>query len=136
MVTANGRGNYGIVCHNYKKLTYQYATKEENRLELEQMENYYEDNLSLRLQFRIDGAEDGQYLVKTHYINQSNGSVQDLWKEMGYHKSLSGEEMMYMKQMGNPHMEMQTITVKGGVLELETVLMPHEIRLLEIKYQY
>ncbi len=44
--------------------------------------------------------------------------------------------MTYMKQMGNAHMEMQRVTVKDGVLELETVLMPHEIRLLEIKYQY
>lgn len=136
MVTANGRGNYAIVCHNYKKLTYQYATKEEDKLDLDQMESYYEDNLSLRLQFRIDEAEDGEYLVKSHYLNQSNGSVQDLWKEMGYQKNLSGEEMTYMKQMGNAHMEMQRVTVKDGVLELETVLMPHEIRLLEIKYQY
>ena len=35
MVTGNGRNNYTIVCHNYKKLTSRYVFSEENEIEIE-----------------------------------------------------------------------------------------------------
>jgi beta-xylosidase/AraC-like DNA-binding protein len=136
IITSNGRGNYTIVCHNYKKLTYQYAMKEEDLIEIEQKDSFVEDLFSIRLQFQLCDVDEGEYLIKSYYINQKNGSVQDIWEEMGYQKHLSVFELEYIKKMASPHMEMHKEKSVKRCLEIEAVLEPHEIRMIEIQYQY
>ena len=136
VITGNGRGNYTIVCHNYKKLTYQYAMKEDDLIEIEQQNSLFEDLSSIRLQFQLCGVDEGEYLIKSYYINQKNGSVQDIWKEMGYQQYLSVVELEYIKKMASPHIEMHKEKTGKKYLEIEAVLEPHEIRMIEIQYQY
>lgn len=136
ILTTNGRGNYTIVCHNSKNLTYRYAVKEENKIQIEEQNELFDDLEPTQLNFQINQVENGDYLVKIHYINQEIGSVQDTWKDMEYIPNLSKSEIDYLKRSSMPHIEMKRIQVEDNTLRIETRLQPHEIRILSIVYQF
>lgn len=136
IITTNGRDRYVIACHNFKKLSAQYVFSEEEKITVETIDNYMENDESLKLQFRLENVKDGDYLVKIHMVNKENGSAQDIWKRLQYSKNLARDEMQYLEKIAIPRMEMKNVHVEGGVLELENVLMAQEIRLLDIQYRY
>lgn len=136
IITTNGRDRYVIACHNFKKLSAQYVFSEEEKITVETIDNYMENDESLKLQFRLENVKDGDYLVKIHMVNKENGSAQDIWKRLQYSKNLARDEMQYLEKSAIPRMEMKNVHVEGGVLELENVLMAQEIRLLDIQYRY
>lgn len=136
IITTNGRDRYVIACHNFKKLSAQYVFFEEEKITVETIDNYMENDESLKLQFRLENVKDGDYLVKIHMVNKENGSAQDIWKRLQCSKNLARDEMQYLEKSAIPRMEMKNVHVEGGVLELENVLMAQEIRLLDIQYRY
>lgn len=136
IITTNGRDRYVIACHNFKKLSAQYVFSEEEKITVETIDNYMENDEPLKLQFRLENVKDGDYLVKIHMVNKENGSVQDIWKRLQYSKNLARDETQYLEKSAIPRMEMKNVHVEGGVLELENVLMAQEIRLLDIQYRY
>ena len=136
IITTNGRDRYVIACHNFKKLSAQYVFSEEEKITVETIDNYMENDESLKLQFRLENVKDGDYLVKIHMVNKENGSAQDIWKRLQYSKNLARDEMQYLEKSAIPRMKMKNVHVEGGVLELENVLMAQEIRLLDIQYRY
>lgn len=136
MVTANGRGNYAIVCHNSKMLTYRYSMKEENEILIDDMDSLFEEIEPIELEFTIDDIKDGDYLLKTYYINRRNGSVQDAWKDLECMETLSKEEIDYLRHNSRPNIKMKRIHVEGGKIVLSTKLLAHEIRALELIYQF
>lgn len=136
IITTNGRDRYVIACHNFKKLSAQYVFSEEEKITVETIDNYMENDESLKLQFRLENVKDGDYLVKIHMVNKENGSAQDIWKRLQYSKNMARDEMQYLEKSAIPRMEMKNVHVEGGVLELENVLMAQEIRLLDIQYRY
>ena len=90
----------------------------------------------LELKFSLKHMKNGNYLVKLYYLNQDNGNAQELWRKLEFAKGLAKDEIEYLKKRAVPTMEMKTVEVTDGVLELESVLMAQEIRLLDIQYQY
>jgi beta-xylosidase/AraC-like DNA-binding protein len=136
VVTTNGRGQYVIACHNFKNLSTDYLFKEEDEIQVEQQEQFMENTDLLKLKFSIDHVENGCYHVRIYYINSENGNVQGIWKNLGYTKRLEKEEAAYMKKRAFPGMEVRTVQVENGTLEIENVLKPQEIRLLDINYRY
>ncbi len=136
LLTTNGKGNYTIVCHNSKPLTYRYNLIEEQEITIEDMGKLYEDHKDIELQFSIKNVENGNYLVRLFYINEENGSVQDTWKDMEYIRQLSSEEVYYLRQSAMPKVELHKRNVINGILDITTRLKAHEIRLIDIRYQY
>lgn len=136
IVTTNRRGRYVINCHNFKKLSSKYVFTEEDEIKIQELDNYMEDMEPLERKFCIKNVKNGRYIVKIHYINKSNGSVQDLWKQMDYTKGLAKEELEYLRNSAMPSIKMKTVLVENGVLEIENVLKAQEIRMLDIQYQY
>lgn len=136
VITTNGRGKYVIVCHNYKRLSSKYVFSEEDQIQVDDLEWYMEDTDALNVRFCLDHMKNGSYQIKTYYINRENGSAQDIWRKMEYAKDLSKEEISYLQRQAMPHMEMKTVQVENGVLELENILLSQEIRLIEIQYRY
>jgi len=55
---------------------------------------------------------------------------------MDYISNLSKGEVEYMKRSANPKVDMRKITVEDNVLHIETKLKAHEIKVLDIHYQY
>lgn len=136
IVTTNKRGRYVIGCHNFKKLSSRYVFTEEDEIKVRELDNYMEDMDPLERKFCISNVKNGSYIVKMHYVNKENGSVQDLWKQMDYTKGFAKEELEYLKNSAIPSIIMRTVLVEDGVLEIENVLKAQEIRMLDIQYQY
>lgn len=99
IITTNGRDRYVIACHNFKKLSAQYVFSEEEKITVETIDNYMENDEPLKLQFRLENVKDGDYLVKIHMVNKENGSVQDIWKRLQYSKNLARDEMQYLEKV-------------------------------------
>ena len=124
------------MCHNFKALSENYINIEEDEIQIKDLDYYLEDTEPLLSKFVLNNVQNGDYQIKTYYINQEYGSVKDLWKRLDLSTSMESEEIEFIKQHANPNMEMQQVHVENEQLEIEYVLKPMEIRLVEIKYQY
>lgn len=136
IITTNGRGRYTIVCHNYKKLSAKYVFAEEDRIKIEEQDLYMEDTEPLKLKFRLDNVEKGNYLIKISYINPMVGNVQGIWEKLDFAKRLSQEEIEYLKKKAIPSIEMKMIHVSSGILEIESILEAQEIRMIDVQFRY
>lgn len=136
VITTDGRGRYVIACHNCKQFSYRYNLKEEQEIQIADLEEIYEDLDPVRREFCIRGVENGDYIVRVFYVNRENGSVQDIWKDMEYMQNLSRGEIDYMRREASPKVEMKRLRVKDGVLRIATEMQPHEIKKLDISYQF
>jgi len=136
IVSTNGRGSYSIVCHNFKPLSEKYLDIEEDSIQIKDIDHYISDTEDLNLNVVLNNVQNGNYQIKTYYINPEYGSVQDLWKGLGLASSMENEEIQFIKQHANPNMERQEIEVSDNKLEIEYVLKATEIRFIEIKYQF
>ena len=108
----------------------------ENEIEIENINQYTDDEDSLNLKFCFHNIKNGKYQIKQYYVNRKNGSVQDLWRQLGYSRELENSEIDYLKSVSMPGMKMETVQVKNGILTLENIIMPQEIRMIEILYRY
>ena len=136
LLSTNGHGNYTIVCHNCKQLNYRYTMKEEKDIDVKDIGELYEDLDAIHLKFEIRNVENGDYIMRSFYVNPENGSVQELWRDMEYLRDLSKGEIEYLRRNATPKVEMRKIHVEDGILRVETKLLAHEIRALDIHYQY
>lgn len=136
LLSTDKRGSYTIVCHNCKQFSYRYTMKDEKDVQITDIDDMYEDTEAIYLKFRISHVENGDYVMRVFYVNKDNGSIQDVWKNMDYIKNLSKGEIEYMRRGATPKVEMRRLRVEDGTLRIETRLMAHEIKALDIHYQY
>lgn len=132
LVTKDGYGNYGIVCHNCRKLGYNYYYVEEDCLDQEHFSKYFEDLEPLELNLNLTDIADGIYRIKIYRINDENGSIQKVWKEMGYATDLSREDLRYFQRVCEPKVTMHTIKSENGSICLKIPMLPNEIAYLDI----
>lgn len=135
IITSNGRGHFVIACHNFKKMSSKYVFSDEEKILIDDIEQYMEDTDSLNVNFRLENVKQGIWMLKIYYLNKENGSAQDIWKMMEYRSSLSKDEIEYIRQKTLPNMETRTLRVENDVMEIENMLLAQEIRLLDIQYQ-
>lgn len=136
IITSNRRDSYVIACHNFKRFSGNYAATEENDIGVDEVSNYIEDRKPLKMHFRLENVKNGDYLIKIHFVNKEQGSVQDIWKRLEHSKNLTKDEKKYLRNSAIPYMEICNTHVDNTVLELENVLLEQEIRLIEIIYRY
>lgn len=133
LVTTDGHGNFGIVCHNQKKLNYNYYLSQEDEIDKQNVWKYFEDRDSTELQLRIKDVEDGTYQMKTYSINEKNGSVLDIWAEMGYESELTRNDIKYFRRVCEPKLKIQKIEAKDQKLDMDVVLEANEIAFIYVK---
>lgn len=133
LATKDGHGNYGIACHNCKKLSYNYYYVEEDSLDREHMAKYFEDMDSLELCLKLNDVEDGIYQMKIYRINSENGSVQNIWKEIEFETNLSKDDIRYIQKACEPKFSMQKIRAEAGCIQLNISLMANEIAYIGLK---
>lgn len=136
VVTSSGHNHFVIACHNYKNLSSRYVFTEEDEIEPEDINQYFEDVNPIKLNFTIRNVKNGKYLVKIYYLNTKNGSIQDMWRNLDYSRGLAKDEVQYLICRANPTIEMKTIEVENGEIHLENNLEMQEIRLIDIRYRY
>jgi len=135
VVTTNGHGNYSVACHNYKHPNFKYYMKMEDVMDIAQMQELFDNNELLRLNFQIKHVKNGTYQLKTRSLGPQNGSVQDEWIKMDLSENLNKQELDYLRQICTPHITIRTCEVTDGILNFETVLQPLEIQYIHLLYQ-
>lgn len=136
ILTTDQKGTYTIVCHNCKDLNYRYTLIDEQEIRKERIHDFYEDLNALHLKFQIDNVENGDYIIQEYTIDEEHGSLQDIWKNMGYIEHLSKEELAYMEESAKPRVEMHRIHVNNNTLYLETTLKANAFQAINIHYFY
>ncbi|MBS6196623.1 MAG: helix-turn-helix domain-containing protein [Clostridiales bacterium] len=136
VISTDGRDVFSIVCHNCKRTHYGEMIEEEKDAGPEDADQLSEEQGELYLKFRIYNVKNGDYIVRVLYVNREHGSIQDIWRDMDDVRGFSKEDMEYLRQEARPKMEMRKVSVKDGVLCVDAELRAHEIRAIEIRYQY
>lgn len=133
LITTDGRDSYRIVCHNQKKLNYNYYLSKENDIEKEHIWKYFEDRDPLEIEISLNGVSDGVYQVKMYSINETNGSVLNIWSEMQFEKELSRNDIKYFRRICEPKLTMKKYKVSEQCLKLNTKMAANEIAVIQIR---
>lgn len=136
LMTTDGYDNYFIVCHNYQHLNYKYYLKEEDKQDINHLYRLYEDNQGMHLDFLLHNVRRGKYKVKSYFINDICGSVQDEWKNMGLPQGLTKQEVDYLRRVCIPRIQMQECMSKKNELEFHIKMRPQEIQYIHVSYLY
>lgn len=132
MITTNGYGNYGIVCHNYKRLNYYYFRTEEDQIDKKRTWQYFEDRDSIDLDLNLMDIADGEYQIKIQRMNEESGSILHNWGEMNYYKELTREDVKYLRRISEPKRTVENIRVTNNKANLHIRLAANEIALIKI----
>ena len=97
------------------------------------MKDYFEDRESLELDLALSGVENGTYQIKIYRINEQNGSVFDLWREMDFEKELSRNDIKYFRRMCEPKLVIQKQEAGDGTLKLYLRLHADEIAFVKLR---
>lgn len=135
MVTDTGYNEVRIACHNYKFFNYRYFLMYEDELELQKMNQVFEDLESKTLTFQLHLANPGHYEVKIHAVNQHYGSVQDEWIRMSRPGNLIQEDIQYLKQVCVPRISIMLLQTEGNRLSFTTTLEANEIQMIQVRFK-
>lgn len=134
LITTDGHGSFGIVCHNQKKLNYNYYLSKENEIDKQNIWKYFEDREAREIKMRLTDIADGTYQMKTYSINEQNGSVLDIWGEMGYESELTRNDIKYFRRVCEPKLKIQKVEAKDGNLDINVTLAANEIAFIRLKW--
>lgn len=133
LISSNGHGSYGIVCHNMRKLNYNYYFTKEDELEKDQMWKYMEDRKKLDLNISLTDLEPGEYQEKIYRINRNNGNVLGIWEEMGFIRELDREDVKYFRRVCEPKMLIENMEVVRHQVALNFELEANEIMFVRLR---
>lgn len=133
LISSNGHGSYGMICHNMRKLSYNYYFTKEDELEKDQMWKYIENQKQLNLKVELDDLESGEYQQKIYRINSDNGNVLGIWGEMGYIRDMDREDVKYFRRVCEPKMLIDNMNVVRHQMEINLTLEPNEITFVRIR---
>ena len=131
IITTNGRGNFAIVCHNYKHPSYRYYRETEGSMEAQRYAEYFDEDTK-QFRFVIRGVSNGVYQIKTRMVDRENGSVLDEWERMGFTDELTANDIEYLQKVCVPRIKMETVTVDNGILEISSLLTANAIAFIHI----
>lgn len=133
LISTDGHGCYGMICHNMRRLGYNYYFTKEDELEKDQMWKYIEDQKQLNLKVVLDDLESGEYQQKIYRINYDNGNVFGTWGEMGYIRDMEREDVNYFRRVCEPKMLIDNINVVRHQIEINLTMEPNEITFVRIR---
>lgn len=133
LITTDRHDSYGIICHNQRKLGYAYYFAKEDEIEKERLWTYFEDRDSLEIHLELTDLPEGTYQIKTYRINVQNGNVLEIWKELGYEKEPSRNDIKYFRRMCEPKLSIYKKEAEGGELELDIPMQYNEIAFIRIR---
>ena len=132
LVTGDKKGNYMIVCHNYKSLNYYYHIQPEDKIDLADINNMITNSNPLNISFRFDVNPNDKYRIKKNSVNRRHGSIQDEWVNMLQPGRLDKEDIEHLKNTCVPDIKIQTVSEHLGRIVVNTILEPCEIQLIMI----
>lgn len=122
---------YQLLLFHYVYYDFLYSIDDHSSLSYTQRYNIYESSEDLVVHALLTIPE-GSYTVKESRLNRQNGSVYDLWMEMGAPEDLDAEIISYLSQRNRPEIRHYTAESKGTLM-LAATLPPHGVVLFELK---
>lgn len=136
IITTNGHGTYGILCHNMRRLNYNYYFTKENEIEKEHLWKYYEDMKTTEFELVLNDMETGVYQMKICRVNERNGSILYIWKGMQYARELDREDMRYFKRTCEPKLTIEKIQSENGTVKSKIRILPNEVIYIKMQRLY
>ena len=133
MITTDAMGVYGIVCHNQKKLNYNYYLSREDQVDRGNIWKYFEDRTVLEQEILLTNVEPGVYEMKTYRINEKNGSVLELWADMDFEKEITRNDIRYFRKICEPKLTIHKQEAQNGALKIKIRMEPNEIAFIRIR---
>lgn len=131
IVTKDGRGYFSVLLFNNKKLSYNYYSRTEASVGINDSTFIFTDNDSLEVRLALRGLPDKKYLVRKQVIGPEQGSVLDEWMKLGTEIPSSVSDVVYLKTKSVPLRKNEEMTSKNGRLVLMETLKAHEIMFLQ-----
>lgn len=133
LISTDCHDSYGIVCHNQRPLSYNYFFTKEDELEKEHLWKYFEDRDRLDLHLKLTDMPNGSCQIKFYRINEQNGNILGIWRELQYEKELSRNDIRYFRRVCEPKLTMQKTEVQNHELELDLELQANEIVFIRVR---
>ncbi len=127
LISSDGYGAYGIVCHNFKPLSYNYYHADEDSLERDKLQMYLEDTETVKMSICLEDVDSGEFQAKIYSINEENGSVMSIWRDLGYENNLTREDIKYFRRNCEPRLSIKKVMSVNGTLKFEISMQPNEI---------
>lgn len=133
LITKGENRDFYILCFNYKWFGINYFVQEENLDDPEKLDNIFEDDHSLDIDFSLSPVEaNTEYIIKKRSINDRDGSILAEWKNFQYDPNLKNSDISYIREICFPRMSMERRKSEKEQLSLHISLLPHEVALLHI----
>ncbi len=127
LLSTDGHHNYGLLCHNYKKLNYNYYFTKEDELEKENIWKYFEERDTLQIKLALKQLPAGEYQMRIYRINEHSGSILDLWCDMNFEKELTREDIKYFRRVCEPKLTMEKCKADKDGCNIEILMSANEI---------
>lgn len=127
IITADENHNYYMLCHNQKKLNFNYYLVDEGEIKKEELWKYFEDLDSLSLSVSLKDVEGGTYKVKAYRVNSRYGNVLECWRDLDYDMHLSKNDIQYISRECQPKLTQKYIKVENGILKMDFELAYNEV---------
>ena len=132
LISSDGHGSFGIVCHNARELGYSYYMEPEDALDREHLPKYFEDLDPLSLRLTLTDVEDGAYQMKVYSVNKDSGSVLHIWGELDFEPDLSRDDARYLQKVCEPRLTIHSLSAQGGRLHISITMQANEIAYLHV----
>ncbi len=126
------KDNYAVILYNYCHFSDLYGKGLNFNFSYTDRYQVFPDAVNKELSFSLSGLTDGDYIMTEQLVNRRYGSCFDKWLEMGAAFLETPEETDTLKHLSQPLLKKTYLTVVNQILDYETVLEPHEIRLILI----
>ena len=133
LITIDENENLFIVCHNQKKLNYNYYFSGEADIDRESLWKYNEDNDNLEINFSIDNVNCLGYKARTYRVNEEHGSILDIWKSLDFDNNLSKDDIRFCRKICQPNLSISTIATEDKKLCFNLVMKANEIACISLK---
>lgn len=134
MIVTKSGDDYQILLFNYSHPNHLYRKFDFSQLSPTNRYKVFEKESVKSFQLTLEGLQ-GEYRMKKQYVNRQQGSSYDAWVHIGAPNNMDNDAINYMKGRAEPGINIKDISVQNHY-NLETVLQPHEIQLIEIKRRY
>lgn len=131
---SDDEGFYQILCHNCKKLGYDYYTKE-SLIALNDKDELFEDEEEKAFEFVFEHMPKGKYLIKIRSVNDESGCAYTAYQRLNYQDDtfIGMSETNYLKAASVVKMHGENHEVKeDGVLKISCTLQANEFMHLHI----
>ncbi|MCF0115878.1 MAG: helix-turn-helix domain-containing protein [Erysipelotrichaceae bacterium] len=136
-VVFGSKFNYQIICHNCKRLSYRYYLDEQH-LDIKKYNEYFDELEPIHLTYHLNGAKDGEYIVKIRVMSTDSGSVQDVLLRTLEEEDIyiHPNDIHYFQQISAPKLRLERLLVKNGHAEFSIDLPANAFAHVHIIYQF